>query len=83
MKRLIRCSVNDNKVVSSDWNQFCKDITYKFGYYVDSASRRKPSPYIDLIKDGCTYEGEVTKYSNGDYELLLDNIYEVDDERPL
>lgn len=83
MKRVIKCSIDDNKVVSNNWNQFCKDITTKFGYQVDSVSRRKPSRFIDLIKDGDTYEGEVTKYSNGDYELVLDNIYEVDDERPL
>lgn len=47
------------------------------GYEMDAADQRSPQDKVTLFKDGKEYEAEVTKYPNGDYEILGSSIKEV------
>lgn len=47
---------------------------------IDSIYKRRYEQFIEGTKAGETWEIEVTKYSDGTYEAVYDNIYPVDDE---
>ena len=51
------------------WAELIEEIEYE-GYQVDSADRHKPAQWITAYKDGNEYEIEVTKYSDGTYEIV-------------
>lgn len=74
-KTIVKASTkSDKKFTGKGWNQFVADIESN-GYTVDSSYRSKPSQWIILKdKDGNSYDAEVTKYSDGDYELMTYNI---------
>ena len=68
-----------DKVVGKTWSDTKTELG-KMGYKVDSTfSSTPPQPKEKLIlyKDGKEYEAEVTKYHNGDYEILESSIKEV------
>ena len=47
------------------------------GYSVDAAYRRSPDQWIKAYKDGKSYDIEVIRYHEGDYEIHPDNINEI------
>lgn len=51
------------------WAELIEEIEYE-GYQVDSADRHKPAQWITAYKDGSEYEIEVTRYSDGTYEIV-------------
>ena len=67
------------KALGKTWSDTKTELG-KMGYKVDSIfSSQPPQPKEKLIlyKDGKEYEAEVTKYHNGDYEILGSSIKEV------
>lgn len=74
MKRFIKCSTGSCKATGRTWSELIRNIESTLGYEVDAAYRRSPDDFIALYKDGESYLGEVTKYYDGMYELLLSNI---------
>lgn len=74
MERYVKCSQSTLKATGRTWSSFVKDVESTLGYEVDSAYKRSPDDFIALYKDGKSYLGEVTKYYDGMYELLLSNI---------
>lgn len=67
-----------SKIVGVTWDEFLKNIEEQTNYSIDSAFRRHPNQWIELVgKDGQIYDGEVTKYDDGEYELLYTNIHPV------
>lgn len=78
MYRVIKASKsNTQKITSKSWSDFIRQIEIQWGYSVDSINRNKYNQFITLLKEGDEYEAEVTRYSDGTYELLLDNVYLV------
>jgi hypothetical protein len=75
MKRFIKCSTSSCKATGRTWSEFIRNIESTLGYEVDSAYRRTSDQLILMYLDGAEYEGEVTRYSDGTYELICDNIY--------
>ena len=68
-----------DKALGKTWSDTKTELG-KMGYKVDSIfSSQPPQPKEKLIlyKDGKEYEAEVTKYHNGDYEILGSSIKEV------
>lgn len=66
------------KITGGTWDEFLKNIEDQTTYSVNSAFKRHPNQWIELIgKDGQIYDGEVTKYEDGEYELLYTNISPV------
>ena len=66
------------KITGSSWEEFLKNIEEQSIYKVDSAFRRHPNQWIELIDDtGKIYDGEVNTYSDGAFELLYSNIHPV------
>lgn len=55
------------------WAELIEEIEYE-GYQVDSADRRNPAQWITAYKDGNEYEIEVTRYSDGTYEIVRADI---------
>ena len=73
----ITSAVNDSDIIHSrTWAGLIRALD-KAGYSVDSAYRSSPDPWIQAYKDGKSYDIEVTRYHEGDYEIHLDNISEV------
>jgi hypothetical protein len=69
------------KIVGATWDEFLKNIEEQTVYKVDSAFKRHANQWIELIgKDGQIYDAEVTKYSDGEFELLYTNIHPVPNE---
>lgn len=73
-KRYIKCSNSTNTITGKTWDEFIKNIESQTKFKVDSASKRRYCQFIDLIDGPDLWEGEVTKYSDGSYELLMDNV---------
>ena len=66
------------KITGSTWEEFLNNIDEQSVYEVDSAFRRHPNQWIELIDDtGKIYDAEVTSYSDGAFELLYSNIHPV------
>ena len=72
----ILSSVTGDVIHGLTWNGLIQELSER-GYEVDAADRRSPDKHITAYKDGKTYDIEVTQYSEGDYEVVLDNISEV------
>ena len=66
-----------SKATGKTWEDFILSIESDLGYEVDSAYKRQPDQWIILYKGSKTYEGEVTRYFEGDYELVTENIHET------
>lgn len=65
------------KATGKTWEDFIISIESDLGYQVDSAFKRHPDQWIIMYKGDKTYEGEVTRYFEGDYELVAKNIHET------
>lgn len=73
-------SYSDEDVAAkgSTWDEFIKNLEDENEVKVDSAYRdRYTDEKIVFYKDGKPFEGEVTKYFNGDYELMKYNVHEL------
>lgn len=55
------------------WVELIEEIESE-GYEVDSADRHKPAQWITAYKDGNEYEIEVSKYSDGTYEIVKADV---------
>lgn len=72
----ILSSVNGDVIHGLSWSGLIQELSER-GYKVDAAYRRSPDEHIVAYKDGKSYDIEVTQYSEGDYEIVLDNISEI------
>lgn len=55
------------------WAELIEEIESE-GYKVDSADKHRPSQWITAYKNGNEYEIEVSKYSDGTYEIVKADI---------
>lgn len=69
--------VYEDKYLGSTWSELINSIE-KDGYQVDAADKQQYDKYIHLYKDNNTYVAEVTKYYEGDYELMKYNIVKAE-----
>ena len=69
-------SVNGEVIHGLSWSGLIQELSER-GYEVDAAYRRSPDQWIVAYKDGKSYDIEVTRYSEGDYEVHPDNISEI------
>lgn len=69
-------SVNSEVIHGLSWSGLIQELSER-GYEVDASYRRSPDEHIVAYKDGKSYDIEVTQYSEGDYEIVLDNISEI------
>lgn len=69
-------SVNGDVIHGLTWSGLIQELSER-GYEVDAAYRRSPENRIVAYKDGKSYDIEVTRYYEGDYEIHPDNISEV------
>ena len=76
----IKESYSDGKYTGNTWNDFIDDIEFNSDYKVDSAYRRRPTEWIELIdSNGNIYDAEVTFYVSDSnvpqiFELMSYNI---------
>ena len=65
-----------NKITGHSWQEFIQNIEKDTNFAVDSAFKRNPDQWIDLIDKDTheLYDAEVNKYFDGTYELMLYNI---------
>lgn len=69
MKRYIRSNSELLQYTARYWAELIDEIESE-GYKVDSADKHKPSQWITAYKNGNEYEIEVTRYSDGTYEIV-------------
>lgn len=69
-------NVNSEVIHGLSWSGLIQELSER-GYEVDASYRRSPDEHIVAYKDGKSYDIEVTQYSEGDYEIVLDNISEI------
>ena len=55
------------------WAELIEEIESE-GYEVDSADKHRPAQWIAAYKDGNEYEIEVSKYSDGSYEIVKSDL---------
>lgn len=79
MKRVIVAPTSANKITGRPWSQFIQNVEDQTGIMIDSIYKRKYEQFITGYKHGETYGIEVTKYSDGTYEAVYDNIYRIDE----
>ena len=74
-------SESDVAAKGSTWEEFISNLEEENDVKVDSAYRNKyTGEKIIFYKDGKSFEGEVTEYFNGDYELMNYNVHEIPSE---
>lgn len=77
----ITCSRRDSKsdvlAKGRTWQEFISNLETENDVEVDSAYKDKYNNFIEFYSDGELFEGEVTKYHGGDYELLQENVRKV------
>ena len=72
---------SDVEAKGSTWEEFISNLEEENDVKVDSAYREKyTGEKIIFYKDGKSFEGEVTEYFNGDYELMRYNVHEITSE---
>lgn len=72
---------SDVAAKGSTWEEFISNLEEENDVKVDSAYRNKyTGEKIIFYKDGKSFEGEVTEYFNGDYELMNYNVHEISSE---
>lgn len=67
-------SKGGQKVTGKGWSEFIKNVESQTKFKVDSSCKRRPCEIVDLLDGPDLYEGEVTKYHDGTFELMFDNI---------
>ena len=67
---------SDNKITGNTWQEFISNIEAQTKYDVDSAYKRRPEKWIELInkETGDIFDAEVTNYFDSSYELMLYNV---------
>ena len=74
-------SESDVAAKGSTWEEFISNLEEENDVKVDSAYRNKyTGEKIIFYKDGKSFEGEVTEYFNGSYELMNYNVHEIPSE---
>lgn len=72
---------SDVAAKGSTWEEFISNLEEENDVKVDSAYRENyTGEKIIFYKDGKSFEGEVTEYFNGDYELMRYNVHEITSE---
>lgn len=72
---------SDVAAKGSTWEEFISNLEEENDVKVDSAYREKyTGEKIIFYKDGKSFEGKVTEYFNGDYELMRYNVHEITSE---
>ena len=72
---------SDVAAKGSTWEEFISNLEEENDVKVDSAYRNKyTGEKIIFYKDGKSFEGEVTEYFNGSYELMNYNVHEIPSE---
>ena len=72
-RSVIKTSKGAQKVTSRTWKGLIDELS-SVGVDVDSAYRRRYEQFIIGYVGGDEVELEVTKYSDGEYEVILDNV---------
>jgi hypothetical protein len=68
----------DIEAEGSTWDEFIRNLEENNEVKVDAAYRYKyTGDNIIFYRDGQSFEGEVTKYFNGDYELNKYNVHKI------
>ena len=68
----------DIEAEGSTWDEFIRNLEENNEVKVDAAYRHKyTGDKIIFYRDGQSFEGEVTKYFNGDYELNKYNVHKI------
>lgn len=68
----------DIEAEGSTWDEFIRNLEENNEVKVDAAYRYKyTGDKIIFYRDGQSFEGEVTKYFNGDYELNKYNVHKI------
>ena len=74
-------SESDVAAKGSTWEEFISNLEEENDVKVDSAYREKyTGEKIIFYKDGKSFEGEVTEYFDGGYELMNYNVHEIPSE---
>lgn len=74
-------SESDVSAKGSTWEEFISNLEEENDVKVDSAYRNKyTGEKIIFYKDGKSFEGEVTEYFDGGYELMNYNVHEIPSE---
>ncbi len=74
-------SESDVAAKGSTWEEFISNLEEENDVKVDSAYRNKyTGEKIIFYKDGKSFEGEVTEYFDGGYELMNYNVHEIPSE---
>ena len=74
-------SESDVSAKGSTWEEFIINLEEENDVKVDSAYRNKyTGERIIFYKDGKSFEGEVTEYFDGSYELMNYNVNEISSE---
>lgn len=74
-------SESDVAAKGSTWEEFISNLEEENDVKVDSAYRNKyTGEKIIFYKDGKSFEGDVTEYFDGGYELMNYNVHEIPSE---
>lgn len=73
--RRTRCA-QSNKITARTWNDLIVQLS-EMGYNVSEPARSIPSSWIYAFKGTDEYEIEVTRYFDGEYEIMLNNINKI------
>ena len=65
-----------SKVAAPTWSSLVGKIK-EHGYEMDSADAAHPTKRATLYRNGDEYSATITRYSNGEFELMRDNIRQV------
>ena len=68
-------SKSSKKYTGKNWKEFVKDIESKSDYSVKD--EKVPVKWLTLYKKNEVYMGEVTRYSDGYFELMEYNIHKA------
>lgn len=69
--------ITDQKISARTWSELIRKLKFEAGIEVDSADSRQYNNFITGYSGDQEYEVEVTKYSDGQYEVMFDNIVPV------
>lgn len=69
----IKCGSDLLQYTARYWAELIEEIESE-GYEVDSADKHRPAQWIIAYKDGNEYEIEVSKYSDGTYEIVKADV---------
>lgn len=68
------------KLLADTWEDMISKMS-DLGFQVDSKYEETPEQYVEFTKDNSRYLAKVTQFFKGDFEILSDNIQEVDSDK--